>query len=214
MVLKRKAPFATRYGLAQYWVRCILGALEMLCGIRCEVHGQENIPKQNGVILCKHQSAWETIALQTFFPPMNFVLKRELLKIPVWGWAMQTCDPIAINRGAKAAALKQLLAQGAERLSQGRWVTLFPEGTRIAPGHRGKYAASGGMLAKRSGCPVVPVAHNAGEFWPRNGFIKLPGVIQVHIGPPIDSTQHSAQEIVALAEQWIEEQMTLMPVHK
>lgn len=207
MVFKRNAPFATRYGLAQYWVRWVLGALEKICGLRFEVQGQADIPAQNGVILCKHQSAWETIAMQAIFPPMVFVLKRELLKIPGWGWAMGTCAPIAIDRGAKSAALKQLLTQGAARLDQGHWVILFPEGTRVAPGQRGKYAGSGGMLAKRAGCPVVPVAHNAGEYWPRNGFLKRPGVVQVRIGPAIDSTQHAAQEIVALAEQWIEAQM-------
>ncbi|BBL71741.1 lysophospholipid acyltransferase family protein [Methylogaea oryzae] len=207
MVLRRKAPFAVRYGLAQYWVRSVLAALEKICGLRYEVHGVEHIPPQNGVILSKHQSAWETIALQAIFPPMAFVLKRELLKIPVWGWAMDTCEPIAIDRGAKSAALKQLLQQGEHRLNQGRWVVLFPEGTRVPPGQKGKYAGSGGMLAQRAGCPVVPVAHNAGEFWPRNGFLKRPGVIQVRIGPPIDTTRHKAQEIVDLAEHWIEAQM-------
>lgn len=207
MVLKRKAPFAIRYGLAQYWVHFVLAALEKICGLRYEVRGMEHIPAQNGVILCKHQSAWETIALQAIFPPMAFVLKRELLRIPVWGWAMDTCDPIAIDRGAKSAALKQLLQQGEHRLNQGRWIVLFPEGTRVPPGQRGKYAGSGGLLAQRSGCPVVPVAHNAGEFWPKNGFLKRPGVIQVRIGRPIDSTRHKAQEIVDLAENWIEGQM-------
>lgn len=207
MVLRRRAPFSTRYGLAQYWVRFVLKALDTVCGLRFVVQGKEHIPPHNGIILCKHQSAWETIAIQAIFPPMAFVLKRELLSIPVWGWAMDTCDPIAIDRGAKSAALKQLLTQGAERLSQGRWIVLFPEGTRVPPGRRGEYMGSGGMLAQRVGCPVVPVAHNAGEFWPRNSFIKRPGVIQVRIGPPIDTTQHKAQEIVALAEQWIEAQM-------
>jgi 1-acyl-sn-glycerol-3-phosphate acyltransferase len=207
MVIRRKAGFETCYGLAQYWVRIVLSALEWFCGLRYEVQGQENIPSHNGVILSKHQSAWETVALQAIFPPMAFVLKRELLQIPIWGTAMATCEPIAIDRGAKSAALKQLLQQGGERLAHGRWIVLFPEGTRVPPGQRGHYAGSGGMLAKRSGCPAVPVAHNAGEFWPRNAFLKRPGTIQVRIGPPIDTTQHSAQEIVALAEQWIEAQM-------
>ncbi|TAN46987.1 MAG: 1-acyl-sn-glycerol-3-phosphate acyltransferase [Methylococcaceae bacterium] len=207
MVLHRHAPFSTRYGLAQYWVRFVLLALDKVCGLRFAVQGAEHIPPHSGIILCKHQSAWETIAIQAIFPPMAFVLKRELLNIPVWGWAMDTCDPIAIDRDAKSAALKQLLTQGAERLKQGRWIVLFPEGTRVPPGQRGEYMGSGGMLAQRAGCPVVPVAHNAGEFWARNSFIKYPGVIQVRIGPPIDAKQHKAQEIVALAEAWIEAQM-------
>jgi 1-acyl-sn-glycerol-3-phosphate acyltransferase len=203
------APFAfeTRYRLAQLWVRFNLRALKSVCGLSYEVHGLENIPAQNGVILAKHQSAWETIALQAIFPPMAFLLKRELLRIPVWGWAMKTLEPIAIDRAAKSQALKQVLRDGEARLKAGRWVTVFPEGTRVAPGERGRYNASGAMLAHRAGYPVVPVAHNAGEYWRRNAFLKFPGVIQVHIGPPIDAVRHNANEIARLAEDWIERRM-------
>jgi 1-acyl-sn-glycerol-3-phosphate acyltransferase len=174
------------------------------------VRGQENIPSENGVILCKHQSAWETIALQAIFPPLVFILKRELLRIPIWGWAMAALEPIAINRKAKSAALKQVLNDGEARLKAGRWVVIFPEGTRIAPGQKGRYNASGGMLAHRAGCPVVPVAHNAGEFWGRNAFLKYPGMIQVRIGPAIDAGQFSASEINRQAEEWIESQMAVI----
>jgi 1-acyl-sn-glycerol-3-phosphate acyltransferase len=208
VLLRRNPSFEANYPVLKLWVRIVLGALDKICGVRYEVKGAENIPpNRNGVVLCKHQSAWETFALLEIFPPLVFLLKQELLRIPVWGWALARCEPIAIDRTARSAALKELLRQGQERLNKGRWVALFPEGTRIAPGHKGKYAGSGGMLAQRASCPVVPVAHNAGRFWLRKGILKLPGVIQVRIGPPIDASRHSAQEIMALAENWIEGQM-------
>jgi 1-acyl-sn-glycerol-3-phosphate acyltransferase len=207
MVLARPFPFELRYGLANRWVRFNLWVLKNICGLKYEVRGMENIPERNGVILCKHQSAWETIALQVIFPPLVFILKRELLRIPIWGWAMASQDPIAINRQAKSAAMKQVLRDGEARLKRGRWVVIFPEGTRMAPGQKGRYGSSGGVLAKRIGCPVVPVAHNAGEYWTKNGFFKHPGVIQVRIGPPLDSNPLTAHQIVQQAEQWIEGQM-------
>jgi len=200
-------PFETRYRLAQSWVQFNLWMLKTVCGLSHEVQGLENIPQENGVIVAKHQSAWETIALQAIFPPLVFILKRELLWIPVWGWAMKCLDPIAIDRKAKMAALKQVLNDGEARLKAGRWVVIFPEGTRVAPGQKGRYNASGGMLAHRVGCPVVPVAHNAGEFWGRKAFLKYPGVIQVRIGPPIDASRFSASEINQRVETWIEGQM-------
>lgn len=208
VLLRRNARFEANYAVLKLWVRVVLGALERICGLRYEVRGLENIPAdRNGVILSKHQSAWETFALLEFFPPLVFLLKQELLRIPVWGWALARCEPIGIDRSARSAALKELLRQGQDRLSKGRWVVLFPEGTRVAPGHKGKYAGSGGMLAQRAGCPVVPVAHNSGRFWLRRSLVKLPGVIQVRIGPPLDAGRHSAQEVMALAESWIEQQM-------
>ena len=211
------ASFETRYRIAQLWVRFNLWSVQALCGLRYEVQGLENIPSRNGVILCKHQSAWETLALQTIFPPVVFLLKQELLKIPFWGWAMSALDPIAIDRSAKSAALKKVLRDGEARLQQGRWVVIFPEGTRVAPGQRGHYNASGAMLAQRTGCPVVPVAHNAGMFWGPKAFLKYPGTVQVRIGPPIAGGALSTQEISRLAEEWIEAQMTELsaaPLHQ
>lgn len=201
-------PFTTRYGLAQQWVHFNLWTLKIFCNLDYHVSGIENIPQANGVILCKHQSAWETIALQAIFPPVVFILKRELLDIPFWGWAMRTQEPIAIDRSARAAALKQVLRDGATRLADGRWVVIFPEGTRMAPGQRGRYNGSGATLAHRAGCPVVPVAHNAGAYWGRKAFLKHPGTIQVRIGTPIDTASQSANDITRMAEDWIEQQMT------
>lgn len=207
MLLASRSSFPARYRVAQLWVRFNLWTLRTVCGLDYEVRGAENIPGRNGVILAKHQSAWETIALQAIFPPVAFILKRELLRIPFWGWAMATQEPIAIDRGAKTAALKQVLREGEKRLKAGRWVVIFPEGTRMPPGQKGRYNASGAMLAHRAGCPVVPVAHNAGEFWRRKAFLKFPGLIQVRIGKPIDSAGGNVDEINAQAEAWIEAQM-------
>jgi 1-acyl-sn-glycerol-3-phosphate acyltransferase len=207
MLLLKPFRFETRYAAANAWVRFCLWLLRTVCGLRYEVQGLENIPAQNGVILCKHQSAFETIALQAIFPPVVFILKQELLRIPVWGWAMATQEPIAIDRQAKSQALKQIVRDGEARIRAGRWVVLFPEGTRVKPGEKGHYGGSGGMLAQRAACPVVPVAHNAGEYWTKNGFLKFPGVIQVRIGPVINGAEFGSAEINRQAEAWIEAQM-------
>ncbi|MDD1650273.1 MAG: 1-acyl-sn-glycerol-3-phosphate acyltransferase [Methylococcaceae bacterium] len=208
MVLLRPFRFETRYAAANVWVRFNLWVLGRVCGLTYNVEGIEHIPReQSGLIYCKHQSAFETLALQVIFPPVVFILKRELLRIPFWGWAMATLEPIAIDRQAKSQALKQILREGEDRIKAGRWVVLFPEGTRVAPGHKGNYGSSGGMLAHRAGCPVLPVAHNAGEYWAKNGFLKHPGVIRVLIGPALDGAQLSAAEINRQAEGWIEARM-------
>lgn len=199
--------FETRYRVASLWVRFVLWALAKICRLDFEVRGLENVPPTNAIVVSKHQSTWETIGLQTIFRPVCFLLKKELLHLPFWGWAMASLEPIAIDRSAKAAAMKQVLREGEQRLKQGRWLILFPEGTRMAPGQKGRYGASGGMLSQRSRYPVVPVAHNAGEFWARHGFLKHPGTISVRIGPAIDPGSLTAAEITERAENWIEAQM-------
>ncbi len=207
MLVLRPFPFDRRYAAANLWVRFNLWLLGRVCGLRYEVQGREHIPEHSGLIYCKHQSAFETIALQVIFPPVVFILKQELLRIPVWGWAMATLEPIAIDRQAKSQALKQILREGVARIQAGRWIVLFPEGTRVAPGQKGHYGSSGGMLAQRARCPVVPVAHNAGEYWAKNGFLKYPGVIKIVIGPALDGAQSSAAEINRQAEAWVEARM-------
>ena len=197
-------PYRLRYALVSQWTHWNLWWLDKTCALNHVVHGEENIPAQASIILCKHESAWETLALQRYFRPQVWVLKRELLWIPFFGWGLATLRPIAIDRRSGRAALDQILAQGRARLADGCWVVIFPEGTRVAPGARRRYGSGGAMLAAKTGTPVVPVAHNAGDYWPRNGFIKRPGTIELAIGPPIDSTGRSASEINALAEQWIE----------
>ena len=207
VLFNKGAAFSSHYRIAKLWVRINQWVLEHVCGLRYDVQGIENIPERNGVILSKHQSTWETFSFLLIFPPMVYLLKQELLQIPVWGWALARLDPIAIDRDAKTAALKKVLREGEERLKSGRWVVVFPEGTRVPPGERGKYNTSGAMLAHRAHCPVVFVAHNAGEFWRRHAFLKFPGKIQVRISPPIDASQFSANEINRQAEEWIEAQM-------
>ena len=208
MTLLWFSPFKIRYGAANLWVRLNLWWLRVTCGLRYEVEGRELIPQgQSGLIFCKHQSAFETLVLQVIFPPVVFILKRELLRIPFWGWAMATLQPIAINRSLKSLALKQILRDGEARIRSGRWVVLFPEGTRVAPGVRGHYGSSGGLLAARVGCPLVPVAHNAGSYWGKNGFLKYPGTIRIVVGPALDGAAHTAQELNREAEAWIESTM-------
>jgi 1-acyl-sn-glycerol-3-phosphate acyltransferase len=167
------------------------------------VEGLENLPNTPSVILSKHQSAWETIVFQQIFPPLSFVLKKNLLYIPFFGWGLALFSPIAIDREAAREALKQIEAQGRERLRTGFWVLIFPEGTRVAPGEAGKFQVGGAWLAVKAGAPVVPVAHNAGRYWPKNGFLKYPGEIVVRIGKPIPSDGRKATQVLAEAEAWI-----------
>jgi 1-acyl-sn-glycerol-3-phosphate acyltransferase len=201
-------PYMARYWFITRWTHFNLRWFELVCNVRCEVQGVENIPRDRaGVILAKHQSAWETMALQRWFPYQTWVLKRELIRLPVFGWAISLLKPIAIDRSAITKAMRALCEQGTERLKEGIWVVVFPEGTRVAPGERGRYQPGGALLAERAGVPVVPVAHNAGEVWGRNRFLKFPGTIQVRIGPVIETKGKTPTEITRLAEQWIEAQM-------
>jgi 1-acyl-sn-glycerol-3-phosphate acyltransferase len=205
-------PRLARYRVISGWSRLIVWLARVLCGIRWRVEGGERLPARPAVILAKHQSAWETMAFQQIFPPQAYLLKRELLWLPFFGWGLALMSPISIDRARGTAALRQLVRRGRERLAQGFWVVVFPEGTRVAPGERRKYQLGGALLAEHSGAPVVPVAHNAGLLWPRNAFVKRPGIVTVRVGPVIDSAGRDAASINALAEQWIEEQQeTLCP---
>lgn len=206
-VLTFPFPFAARYRFISQWARINLWWLSRTCRLDYRVYGFENIPDSNAIVFCKHQSAWETLALQAIFPPQVWVLKRELLWIPFFGWGLAMLEPIAIDRGAVRRAIHSLLKQGIKRLQDGRWVIIFPEGTRVAPGEKRSFQVGGALLAQRSGYPVVPVAHNSGEFWRRRGFIKFPGTIQVSIGPLIESKGHTVAEINSLAENWIDSEM-------
>ena len=197
----------TRYRIISVWARLMMLALDHLCGIKFRVIGAENIPSAPCVILSKHQSAWETFAFQLIFPPQVYVIKRELLWIPFFGWGLAMCSPIAINRGAGPRAARQMLSQGKDRLARGFCVIVYPEGTRVAPGTRGKYQSSGSAIAIHAGVPVLPVAHNAGRCWQRNAFLKLPGTITVSIGPPLNTTGRKADALTREVEAWIENEM-------
>lgn len=200
----------TRNVLISGWARSMIWWLRVTCNISHEICGLENLPSTPSVILAKHQSAWETLAFQAIFPTQVYVLKRELLWIPIFGWGLAMSSPIAIDRSAGREALKKLVANGKKRLEKGFWVVIFPEGTRKAPGERGKYHIGGAWLATHTKTPVVPVAHNAGEFWAKNSFIKKPGIIQLHIGAPIQSAGLKADALNQQVEHWIEAEMTVL----
>lgn len=202
-------PFSlkVRWALVQRWVHFILWWLQVTCKLSHEVQGAENITPDAGIVFAKHQSTWETIALQQIFPLQVWVAKRELMWIPFFGWGLALMKCIHIRRGSGKAAIRQLVSQGKARMEEGIWVVIFPEGTRIAAGKKGRYRIGGAVLAEQSGRPIVPVAHNAGEYWPRRSFIKRPGVIQVRIGAPISPTGKTAQQLLDEASAWIEEQM-------
>lgn len=192
------------YAIARHWARGQLGLLEKLCGLSYTVEGTEHIPSDNHISMWKHSSAWETIAQMVIFPPQSWVLKRELMWIPVVGWATRTMKPIAINRKAGGTAVNEVVTQGRQRLAEGRWILIFPEGTRMPPGQTRRYGISGALLASRTGRKVIPVAHNAGYFWPRRGLLKKPGRIRVVIGPPIEAQGRDPRSINDEAQAWIE----------
>lgn len=206
-------PFSahTRYRLITGYNHMVIVLARWVLGIHYVVLGAENLPKQPAIILAKHQSAWETVAFLCLFPPVSPVIKQELLKLPFFGWAFRMLSPIAIDRSAGREALKQIVAQGKEKLAAGFWVLVFPEGTRMAPGEKGRYGIGGGWLAAETGVPIVPVAHNAGEVWPKNAFVKRPGTITVSIGPPIATQGKSAADLTREVEAWIEHEMTRLP---
>ena len=208
-------PPLARYRFISQWARFHVWLLGALCGLRYRVEGREHLPRPGtAIILAKHQSSWETLAFQQIFPPQVWVLKRELLWLPLFGWALAMLNPIAIDRGAGRKAVKQIVDQGRQRLQTGRWVVVFPEGTRMSPGQHRRFGIGGAALAAESGYPVVPVAHDAGHYWPRRGFLKTPGTIRVLIGPAIDSRGKSAEEINRLAEAWVSDAMAQLEQHR
>jgi 1-acyl-sn-glycerol-3-phosphate acyltransferase len=178
-----------------------------VCGIRYELRGMEHLPDRPSIVLSKHQSAWETLAFQVFLPPQVWVLKRSLLRVPFFGWGLGMMNPIAIDRGAGMRALKQTLEQGRERLAQGFWIVIFPEGHRHAPGQQGTYHIGGAWLATHTRAPVVPIALNSGYLWRRDALLKLPGTITVSIGRPIDPSGLKADEVNRRVEDWIESEV-------
>ena len=200
-------PYPLRYRFAHQWTRFNLWWLELCCGLKYRVKGSENIPDTPCIVMAKHQSAWETMALQKMFPPQVWIMKREIFWLPFFGWAIAAMEPIAIDRSSGHRAVAQIVKQGTKKLQQGRWIVVFPEGTRVPPGKKGRYGLGGAILATESGYPAIPVAHNAGEFWKRNAFIKLPGVIDVVIGKPIFPKEKTAAELNKEIENWIEGEM-------
>ena len=201
-------PRIPRYRMAASWCRTNLLAARVICGIRWEVKGLENVPSDTRahphIVMSKHSSTWETLSLNFYFPPLAFVAKKELLKLPFFGWAFALASPITIDRKAGTDAMQQIVAQGRERFRTGFWFVVYPEGTRIRAGTRAKYKTGGARLAIEMGVPILPVAHNAGWLWPKGILGKRPGEITMVFGKPIPSTGRHPGELTAEIERWIE----------
>ena len=198
--------------ITRAWCRSMLSVGKVLCGLDYVIEGEENIPSSPSVVMIKHASVFEAYAQVAVFPQQVWVLKRELFWIPFFGWGLRALKPIAINRKAGRTAVRQVIEQGQARLAEGLWVTVFPEGTRVAPGETKKYGISGAALAHEAGVSIVPVAHNAGDFWPRRSVLKRPGLIRFCIGPPIDAGPRSPKETNAAVQTWIENKMAEISV--
>jgi 1-acyl-sn-glycerol-3-phosphate acyltransferase len=196
--------YSASYRVAVAWARLIDRLCRGLCGLSFVVEGAENLPAGSAVVLMKHSSAYETIMQMLLFPEQCWVLKRELMWTPFFGWALAALEPIAIDRDSGRSAVSQVVRQGKQRLEAGRWVMIFPEGTRMPPGETRRYGISGTLLAQEAGRLLVPVAHNAGDFWPRRGLRKRCGTVRFCIGTPIDPAGRDAREINDDVQRWIE----------
>lgn len=207
VILCRPLPHHMRRRSVVPWVKLAIWLVKHVLGIPYRLLGAENIPARAAVVLAKHQSAWETLFLEATFPYQCWIIKRELVWLPFVGWGLVAVRSIAIDRSSGVAAREQIVQQGAKRLAEGLWVTIFPEGTRVAVGKRGRYGIGGATLATRTGTPVLPIAHNAGEFWGRYAFRKHAGTVRVVIGPVIETKGRDALEVTREVENWIEGQM-------
>ncbi len=207
-------PYRQRYWMITRWNVFVTLAARYVCGIRWQIRGFENLPDGPAILLSKHQSAWETIFYCWLMPrPLIFVFKKSLLYIPFFGWGLAMLRMIAIDRSKGREAMSQVIQVGKHRLDDGQWVIMFPEGTRTRVGTQGKYKAGGAILALGTQTPVVPIAINSGDCWPRNSFIKTPGVITVSIGQPISPEGLTAGELNSRVENWIESEMRVIAPH-
>lgn len=209
------APYRVHWSCARFWPVASIWAARFFCGMTVSVEGEENIPDEPCVFLIKHTTAFETFWQIYGLPPTALVFKRELLWIPLFGWALSPLglNAIAVNRKSGGSAIKQIIEQGKEKLASGLSISMFPEGTRMAAGTTRRYGVSGAALAREAGCKVVPVAHNAGDLWPKHGLAKIPGNILFSIGPPIDATGREARETNRLAQEWVENKMSEISRH-
>jgi 1-acyl-sn-glycerol-3-phosphate acyltransferase len=188
-------PYRVQFAIARFWAGMIFRVLAVVCGLKYTVAGRENIPPGNHILMSNHTSAWETIVFFLLFPEQVWVLKRELLWIPFVGWGLKVLRPIAIDRGSGHRAVNQVVELGQQRLAAGLWVIIFPEGTRVYPGQTRKYGISGALLATASGKLVIPLAHNAVNYWTRRSLLKKPGTIQVVIGKPITTAGKDPRQL-------------------
>lgn len=209
-------PRIARYRIAANWCHVTLLGAEWICGIRSREVGRENIPSgpdaRPHIVMSKHSSTWETMALTRYFPPLAYVAKKELLSIPFFGWGFALASPITIDRSAGQDAMQQISTQGRERFAQGFWIVIYPEGTRIRAGTRAKYKTGGARLAIALGAPILPVAHNAGYLWPKGTFGKRPGTVTISFGPSIESAGKDASTLTSEVETWIENEVARLSV--
>ncbi len=205
------ASSAVRYRIAAAWLSLSVRAARVLLGIETRIQGMENLPLgaiSPAVLLVKHQSTFETFLMPAIMPhPLAYVFKKELLYVPFFGWSIGSLDMIHIDRSLRTQAFKKVVAQGKERLAQGVWIIMFPEGTRVERGQKGVYETSGTRLAVQTGAPVVPIAVTSGRCWPRKAFLKKPGIVDVSIGKPIPSVGRHHKELMQEVEDWIETEM-------
>jgi 1-acyl-sn-glycerol-3-phosphate acyltransferase len=198
-------PLSLKYRIAviKIWISCSLASLRIFCGLKYTVEGLENIPENGFIVMSKHSSTWETIVIQRFFRPLVWVVKRELTWIPFFGWGLKAMDAIALNRGTGRKAINQLIQESRFHMDNGRILMLFPEGTRVLPRQQKPFKLGGAIVSQRTGYAVLPIAHNAGEFWPRHSWIKWPGTIRVVIGKPIDPSGKKTEQIIDEVSTWI-----------
>jgi len=202
--------YRKRSVLLTWWAKIVIKSLEVICGLKVEFSGLDNIPEEPCIIFSKHQSTLETIALQIHFNPQVWVLKRELLFVPFFGWTLALSKPIAINRASGKKAIDQIVQQGISRLKEKYWLIIFPEGTRTRPGDSPRYKGGGAILAEKSGYDILPVAHNAGHFWPKGQFYKKPGTVKIVIGEVIKNNNRSSKELLTEAQNWIEREVGIL----
>ena len=207
ILLLAPLPIAARHRALRWWSSLCGSMLRWFCGLKVDIQGREHLPSTPVIFLANHQSTWETIIFQSILPPLSWVVKRELKWIPLFGWALAVMRPIAIDRSAGKKAMTQVIEQGQDRLQHGISIIIFPEGTRVPNGERRRYGFGGAVLATTTEYPIVPIAHNAGEFWPRHGFIKKPGTIRMVIGPQIVTKGRNVEEVNKEVQEWIESQL-------
>lgn len=196
-------PLWFRMGIVKAWIAYSLACLQITCGLKYEVEGTENIPENGFIVMSKHSSTWETLSIQWFFRPLIWVVKRELTWIPFFGWALKAMNAIALDRGTGRRAINQLIEESQRQMDAGRILMLFPEGTRVLPMQEKPFKLGGAIISQRTGYAVLPIAHNAGEFWPRHSWIKWPGTIRVVIGPPIEPADKKPEQIISEVRDWI-----------
>ncbi|NML61071.1 1-acyl-sn-glycerol-3-phosphate acyltransferase [Massilia sp. RP-1-19] len=213
-MLAAPLPYNKRFWVTSRWNVFVIWCAKVICGIHYQFKGYDNLPDAPAIVLSKHQSAWETIfLLPSLTRPLVYVFKKEILYIPFFGWGMALLRMIPIDRSQGKYAFKHVVAQGKRRLVDGQWIIMFPEGTRIPVGQKGKYKSGGTRLAIETNTVVVPIAHNSGECWPKNSFLKRPGIITVSIGKPISPDGHTADSMMEEVENWIESEMRVISPH-